>query len=76
MVFLYFIAFVLLISVIFFWPLLVRLICNKLLARLPFFQFRMTLEHVIILYSIYLFLHIFLLSCMLCQFMGYVDFGI
>ena len=72
----YFLLVVLLISVIFFWPLLVRLICNKLLSRLPLFRFRMTLEHVIILYSIYLFLHIFLLSCMLCQFMGYVDFGI
>lgn len=46
---------ILLLAVIFFWPLLVRLICNKLLARLSFFQFRMALEHVIILYSIYLF---------------------
>ena len=71
-----FLLLILLLAVIFFWPLLVRLICNKLLSRLSFFRFRMSLEHVIILYSIYLFLHIFLLSCMFCQFMGYVDFGI
>ena len=58
----YFLLVVLLISVIFFWPLLVRLICNKLLSRLPFFRFRMTLEHVIVCYLVYVILYLFVIT--------------
>ena len=58
----YFLLVVLLISVIFFWPLLVRLICNKLLFRLPFFRFRMTLEHVIVCYLVYVILYLFVIT--------------
>ena len=58
----YFLLVVLLISVIFFWPLLVRLICNMLLSRLPFFRFRMTLEHVIVCYLVYVILYLFVIT--------------
>lgn len=58
----YFLLVVLLISVIFFWPLLVRLICNKLLSWLPFFRFRMTLEHVIVCYLVYVILYLFVIT--------------
>lgn len=58
----YFLLVVLLISVIFFWPLLVRLICNKLLSRPPFFRFRMTLEHVIVCYLVYVILYLFVIT--------------
>lgn len=65
---------ILLLAVIFFWPLLVRLICNKLLARLPFFQFRMTLEHVIVCYLVYVILYLFLITGCWAVVFGYMSF--
>lgn len=70
----YFLLVVLLISVIFFWPLLVRLICNKLLARLPFFRYRMSLEHVIICYLVYIVCYLFGNVGCWAIYLGYMSF--
>lgn len=70
----YFLLSVLLISVIFFWPLLVRLICNKLLVRFPFFRFRMALEHVIICYLVYIVCLFASLTGILGVIFGYLSF--
>lgn len=69
-----FLLLVLLLAVIFFWPLLVRLICNKLLARLPFFRYRMTLGHVIICYLVYIVLYLFAIAGCWAAVFGYVSF--
>lgn len=71
-----FLLLILLLAVIFFWPLLVRLICNKLLARLSFFRYRMALEHVIICYLVYIVLYLFAITGCWAAVFGYVDFGI
>jgi len=69
-----FLLLVLLFAVIFFWPLLVRLICNRLLFRLPFFCCRMTLEHVIICYLVYIVLYLFVITGCWAVVFGYVSF--